>query len=611
MDNYAHQDNSEDVGERNAVNVHRQISQLEDVPVSPPTAIHGTLESVETSAGTNSQAARPEQPHIGEVSINEAALVALHEHHNDRLPVARIPPEIIAATFTCLSAIDPPACYQESKYSSGARSSGWLAVTHVCRRWRQIAFGHASLWTNISLLFNRDWLTAFSTCSGKMPLTIEGHSESTLTATKIDFLVAHMSRTETLSLSMYRPPPDGPDIHHPALNTPAPLLRTLNLSLIGGRTRYLEWCAPALRALRVHSDTMVPVPWTSPCFTQITNLVLDGPGESIESILDGLPFMCALERLTIRLPRPLSNEVFDEGRRLAACPTLAHLELFGFFPRPMTLFLSHLLLPPHAVLRCRLPCFYDDLEALFPVALASIHSHVDSTSPITSLNMEVSDELAEVLLWNDGSLPYEPTMALYFRRDKFSADLFTHGVVRTVLRAFSSAHLTDLTLASSISNDILYLKDWRELIAHAPGVRRLTLEGQVAISFCKHLSEVITAVRALRENPSLALLARCFPAALSVLVIADVSLGVDSVVRQIGQENEGERMADALRVGLVERAAAGYNLQELDVVDCDVSATWVTKMREALPGTRVMWDEDAGERGGRQTQCSPGLMPAV
>ncbi|KAI0051843.1 hypothetical protein FA95DRAFT_1450077, partial [Auriscalpium vulgare] len=78
-----------------------------------------------------------------------AALLDLHQQHNHRLPVARLPPELLAAIFTCLSdsyGVEWCAVSRQPMFPFN-----WLAVTFVCQRWRRAALDHSDLWARIDL----------------------------------------------------------------------------------------------------------------------------------------------------------------------------------------------------------------------------------------------------------------------------------------------------------------------------------------------------------------------------------------------------------------------------------------------------------------------------
>ncbi|KAI0048550.1 hypothetical protein FA95DRAFT_1539594 [Auriscalpium vulgare] len=53
-----------------------------------------------------------------------------------------------------------------------AHRIGWIKVTHVCRRWREIALGCSSLWTYIAFPLGDQWATEMATRAGSAPLEI-------------------------------------------------------------------------------------------------------------------------------------------------------------------------------------------------------------------------------------------------------------------------------------------------------------------------------------------------------------------------------------------------------------------------------------------------------
>ncbi|KAI0045060.1 hypothetical protein FA95DRAFT_1456890, partial [Auriscalpium vulgare] len=89
--------------------------------------------------------------------------------HNTFAPVASLPPEVLAEIFTCLSAIDLPSNPLAQNPWSDPHY-GWLAVTFVCRHWRQIALQHARLWADIDLSHGCDRVHTFSARAKKAAL---------------------------------------------------------------------------------------------------------------------------------------------------------------------------------------------------------------------------------------------------------------------------------------------------------------------------------------------------------------------------------------------------------------------------------------------------------
>ncbi|TFY56048.1 hypothetical protein EVG20_g9083 [Dentipellis fragilis] len=82
--------------------------------------------------------------------MHEAELSAWQSCHSTTSPVASLPPEILTAIFLYVTEIDAP---RANTYPGGRhrKSLGWIKITHVCPRWRQIALGTPLLWRNIVL----------------------------------------------------------------------------------------------------------------------------------------------------------------------------------------------------------------------------------------------------------------------------------------------------------------------------------------------------------------------------------------------------------------------------------------------------------------------------
>ncbi|KAI0040243.1 hypothetical protein FA95DRAFT_1611954 [Auriscalpium vulgare] len=119
----------------------------------------------------------------------EAASLALRQRHNTLLPVTRLPPEILATVFTCLFAHEH-TCWSPALESS---LNFRLPVTHVCRRWRQVALEHSSLWADIDLEFSPDCVATFLARARSSPLFIDAFGHS-LRSWQLGFLVENVSR---------------------------------------------------------------------------------------------------------------------------------------------------------------------------------------------------------------------------------------------------------------------------------------------------------------------------------------------------------------------------------------------------------------------------------
>ncbi|KAI0042729.1 hypothetical protein FA95DRAFT_1609943 [Auriscalpium vulgare] len=599
--------NSSQIGQCNTislVNVEERISQLENTPDYPPSTIYTTLDSVTAAEGalTDAQAFRRVQFQLEEAAIEKskkallrayaiqdeatrAALLALRQQHNTLVPVARIPPEILATIFSCLMDIDIPRKIQTSHYESW-NSFGWLAVTYVCQRWRQVALQHTVLWHDIIFRFGRKWASRFTSLAGNTLLTIRKSDVDV--PWHLEFLVDNMWRTQSLCVDAYR----NKSLN--ALHIEAPLLHTLDINIHTCSEfpdDFLWMWAPALRHLRFTSPNGATMPWSLPPFRHLISLELDDRFALLEDVLGGLSHISTLERLHMHLTMDRQRRTLA-SERVVALAKLVHLELSSS-AIDATELLRHILLPSHATIHFLLSDQgLEDMHAFFPVALESVHSHPESASEInaiTGLTINMTfNHLSRtpgvsINLRKDNSALRKPALSFHFT----STLLTLSTLVPMVIKAFSSAHLKELVVGNTHNRYDGQLEAWAQLVGCAPGLRSLTVAGNAAISFCAALRLAIT--HAPGDKPP----AMLFLPKLSILILSDMRLGIDGAAIDPELENEGERLADALPLRLAERAAAGYTLDELDVVGCDVDEAWVARTREALPGTRVKWDEGA------------------
>ncbi|KAI0046745.1 hypothetical protein FA95DRAFT_1606637 [Auriscalpium vulgare] len=148
-----------------------------------------------------------------------AVRLALRQKRNSLLPVARVPPEILRTIFTVCSDIDHPRIKKWDFHF------GWLAVTHVCRRWRNIALEQSGLWTGISGSLNHLWTYAFADRAQTMPLAIHFDGPYYTPSWQLQFVANNMSRMAYLDVEV-----NFTENIPIALTASAPLLHTPSAS---------------------------------------------------------------------------------------------------------------------------------------------------------------------------------------------------------------------------------------------------------------------------------------------------------------------------------------------------------------------------------------------
>ncbi|KAI5885516.1 uncharacterized protein SCHCODRAFT_02556979 [Schizophyllum commune H4-8] len=144
------------------------------------------------------------------------------------------------------------------------KSLEWIAITHVCRRWRLIATAHPALWTTLDLCHNwsADAGRTFLARSGDAPLTVFfstrdlGYSNNDMKVLK-DALDTHSDRLAVLHVAADRRR-DFNEVCELFVGIPAPRLRSLTLYIRQPRRnhvytgpRIFEGTLPLLRKLVV------------------------------------------------------------------------------------------------------------------------------------------------------------------------------------------------------------------------------------------------------------------------------------------------------------------------------------------------------------------------
>ncbi|KAF7360561.1 F-box domain-containing protein [Mycena venus] len=226
-----------------------------------------------------SNALAADRAHIADLEARildlERSIAALHlekEAAQERLdsykyPVLTLPNEIISEIF-----IHFLPTYPVCPPSTGNLSP--TCLTHICRKWRDIALGTPALWRAMSLSGTHntfDWLEVWLGRSGCCPLSIRldewADGDVPLASELISTVLLHRARLEHLQLRLFGPPP--------VIETRLPLLSHLDLEfdddIPNGPITFHEDDVPLLRAvtLDILASHSVILPWT-----QLTSLTL-------------------------------------------------------------------------------------------------------------------------------------------------------------------------------------------------------------------------------------------------------------------------------------------------------------------------------------------------
>jgi len=239
---------------------------------------------------------------------------------NDLAPISKIPVELLSSIFSLVQR----KCRHDSR-----EGLGWVVVTHICQRWRNIALDNPTLWVYVPS-HRPKWIPEMTKRSKSATLKIKLNARSftpSRFSTLRTFLVAHLPRVR--SITVYQPLPPDRLIRKLFQDIPAhsaQCLEHLNLRYFLDYPHtfnpmlFLEKVLidpPCLKKLKICGT----VDWSSKILTSLTHLSLYYGGlmstPTHSEFLDALARMPALRILhlyDVPLPAPteeLSSKVLN------------------------------------------------------------------------------------------------------------------------------------------------------------------------------------------------------------------------------------------------------------------------------------------------------------
>ncbi|KAG1808602.1 uncharacterized protein BJ212DRAFT_638807 [Suillus subaureus] len=235
--------------------------------------------------------------HIDEDSaaLTESMRV-LRSRSNARVPISRLPDDILLMIFELFEEEKRLTGHDRGHYASVIDNApACLEVTHVCRRWRNVALGCPTLWRFISSI-SPLWLDVMLQRSQKAPLVVTC-KQSLISISREDYfetLLSHLPRIKHLKL--YQTSDRIIDL---LSSMPASMLETCILEDRGGlhptasmSNTIFQAQAPLLRCLEVDSFDRR---WSSCIFGGLRTLRVGGT--SLPNLLSALRCMPVLEHL--------------------------------------------------------------------------------------------------------------------------------------------------------------------------------------------------------------------------------------------------------------------------------------------------------------------------
>ncbi|EIM82060.1 uncharacterized protein STEHIDRAFT_161412 [Stereum hirsutum FP-91666 SS1] len=204
-----------------------------------------------------------------ELDALQLVLERIRVRRNQLMLAIQLPEDVIFEVFRILAQSDPPS----------QRHIGWIAVSHVCHRWREIALQHSLLWTYISTDSGSRLMELMLQRSEEAPLTMIGRlgypkRTSLVKALLQTYLprIVDLDITSDIVQLAY-----GNDSFLPSRPS---MLRRIELSETpGGLLAYpIHFCsdrAPSLRSVRLE---YVKLPWAVSLFTNLVSLSINNSG---------------------------------------------------------------------------------------------------------------------------------------------------------------------------------------------------------------------------------------------------------------------------------------------------------------------------------------------
>lgn len=521
--------------------------------------------------------------------------------------IGRLPPEILSCIFSFHAIDEPIPSYSiynpddpfPSSSSPIRLGLGWITVTHVCRRWRQVALSDPNLWRTAVFDLGAEWAEEIlarskaALISYSRELSFRPRVSRRRPLDDEVTLRKHLPHVRRLVLSG-TPESLAPAVR--ALNTPAPHLESLELLRNAPQFRKLSITlpsdlfahhAPKLRHVALFGCA---VPWHSPLFRDLTHLDIRIPPvvpfprsapasqsdhlsiPTLERLLSILEAMPSLQVLTLGncLPRPESTD------RVVPLRHMSKLSLDGSLSEVVAV-LERVALPSSASLSLRCPD-HNPLDGLLDTLVSLLASHFQapetSISPLSTLIIDEADYALSlsIMVWDtDVPLPHQPQ---FIPSAPARLHLTFGARYKALVECLPLQVCKALPLWDLLSLSITYPEfswsaaDWVDVYRHCPKVTHLRVRAGWAFTLAPKLK---------KRN--------AFPS-LATLALQDVNFFTS-------MSPEGTfPLGVVLPVILRARRNAGNPVRRVNLTSCVFVGVMIESLREVV--NDVAWDSDQG-----------------
>lgn len=347
---------------------------------------------------------------VDEEIVALLSVLASVRTRRNRLPsAARLPPELLAHIFSYLAAWERPRRRAPIKL-------GWIKVTHVCSRWRQVALDNPMLWTYISFDITYEWYLEMAQRAKLLPLVLQHAYMEQIDEGDSEFMWSHLEQTKELYLADM----GSYFAHAYAIATPAPLLEKVQFDhdefgCIDLPEDLFDYHAPRLRTAIFRGFN---VPLSLPFLRDLSHLEITLTESHLSSegmrpfippekaFFDLLANMHRLEYLAI-------EECFPEGRTkqpIVELPHLSNLTLKGEWI-DVGYVLKHIRVPKTSTIHIDSYDLSHEDDGFTDVLIPFLEAHSGKTGdavPLHTLHMDVNnasdDPYIEINGWTTSNL---------------------------------------------------------------------------------------------------------------------------------------------------------------------------------------------------------------
>ncbi|KZV70352.1 hypothetical protein PENSPDRAFT_752670 [Peniophora sp. CONT] len=503
-------------------------------------------------------------------------LSAVNGRRNELALPFMLPPEVLARIFSSLADIDPI----NIKPFSSRRTLGWVSVTHVCRRWRQVSSNDPTLWNHVCPDGKQPW-DIFIQRAREAPLFVKGTLPDDLSDAShcVQSILARQHLLKELCLGNIHPPHLKNLIF--GLVKPSPELEVLNVRYFREwdifcpplHSGYLFAMTPNLRHLVLCG---VGFPWGGGGSATLTEfsweygarfLHVDPPrlAHGFDDVANTLRHMPALKRLS--LIDALPERPAEADSHPIFLPDLEELHIANANDSCWYLW-SQLRIPSSCCLRV-FSTHYTKVDSLI-ISTLRAHLHTLPMPCFSELDIENSLGTAVLELCQEGGAS---TMATSCERlPALSLTIGCDDVPLMIARLLVGIRLEDIHTLK-ISGNIGQPEDIRSaLLIPARSVAHLHLAG----------SGAETGLAALLPLPTTVLLQ---PGAIQ-------NFGFGTTFRYAGEAVSASEALDRVLLGRTKMGSAEKVFRRLYISTCDVGGEDVERWKAYVED--LEWDGDQG-----------------